>query len=866
VPPSQISRQITRAEADARALLLDVESYDIHLDFAADPDRVRSRSQIRFRCRQDAAATFAQVSALEVREITLNGTPLDPARVVADGRVSLDHLARSNLLVIEAEHGYGTDGQGFSRFTDALDGSGYALAWGYPTDAPSLFGCFDQPDLPAAITLSVSAPAEWVCVSHAAVEARPAEGAAGLWRFATMPSMKPQELTVFLGPYAVAGARAGDCAGRTPSTRILCRRSLAGSADVTRLAELAERAVSFYAGLFGIACPYDRLDLVFVPDLPPVALLVPALMGLNESLLHRISDADDDFGCMIVGHEIAHLWFGCLADCRWWDDVWLAEALATWASYMAGEEVLGMRSAWADFALSHEDGAQAADCLPTTQPVASAVDTAADALARPSAITYSKGASVVRQLGALIGERALREGLGAYLTRFAGIPATLDDVIGCCSQASGRDLSLWADEWLRRRGVNLLRPVLTLSPGGTIESLTVLQEPPEVDGASGTLRTHRIAIGLYDREGDVLRRRAAAPVEVSGPATAVGGLAGQRAPDAVILNDGDLTFARTRFDDRSLRSLADCALDVGDPVTEAVCWNAAWDMTTAAELPAADFAGLVARRIGAGELPVGLAELVRRAVIAAGYYALPADRPALRAAVAAACQARLELATVTGRDRRELARALAATAQTGEQIEVLQAMLAGDDPDLELRRQALLTLAAADRVSEEELDAFAAADPVGGELARAACHGARPRREAKERAWRAALAPGQAPRLAAAHAEGIWIPGQEDIALEWRDRYFSDALQALSGMALRPARRLGAALYPATIADRATMAATDQALARDDLSEAVRSVLTEQRELLRRVIAARATASGQPPGGLRAQVSRNFPEWPGQRP
>jgi aminopeptidase N len=836
VPPSHLSR----AEAQARSQLIDVESYDVHLDFAAEPDRVRSRSRIRFRCRANGAASFAQVSSLRVRGITLNGTPLDPERAVTDGRIPLGDLAPENVLVVEAEHGYGTDGQGYSRFTDALDGSGYAMVWGYPTDAPSLFCCFDQPDLPAAFTLSVSAPASWVCVSHGAVVARPAEGEGGVWRFATMASMKPQELTVFLGPYAVVH----DSAGRTPSTRILCRRSLAGSADVSRLAELADRAVSSYGELFGIGCPYDRLDLVFVPDLPPVALLVPALMGLNESLLRRMADADDDFARMIVGHEISHLWFGCLVDCRWWDDVWLAEALATWASYMAGEQVLGIRSAWAEFAMSHQGGAYAADCLPTAQPIASAVDTAAAALARPNAIMYSKGASVIRQLGALIGESALRDGLAAYLRRFAGTPATLDDLVGCWSQASGRDLSRWADDWLRTSGVNLLWPELVLSPEGTIESLTVIQEPPEADGVP--LRTHRIAIGLYRREDAALRRQAAFEVEVSGSATPVAELAGQPAPDAVILNDGDLTFARTRFDDRSLRSLADCAMDVGDPLTEAVCWTAAWDMTTAAELPAGQFARLVARRIAAGGRPVGIADLIRQAVTAAGYYAPPADRPALRAAVAAACQARLELAAVTSRERRELARALAATAQTDEQLDALRAMLADDHPDLEMWRQALLTLAARDRVSEEDLDAFAAADPVGGELTRAACHGARPRREAKECAWRAALAPGQAPRVAAAHAEGIWIPGQEDVALEWRDRYFSEALPVLNGIARRAARRLGTALYPATIADGATMAATDQALHHANLSDAIPAVLAEQRELLRRVIAARAAVTGTP--------------------
>ena len=115
----------------------------------------------------------------------------------------------------------------------------------------------------------------------------------------------------------------------------------------------------------------------------------------------------------------------------------------------------------------------------------------------------------------------------------------------------------------------------------------------------------------------------------------VPGLAYAPAPDALIVNDGGLTFARIRFDDRSLRALTACAMDVGDPLTEAVCWNAVWDMTTAAELSVAGFINLVVRRIGGGQ-PPGVAELLERAVTAADYYAVPAERPGLRRRTAAA--------------------------------------------------------------------------------------------------------------------------------------------------------------------------------------------------------------------------------------
>jgi aminopeptidase N len=834
----------SRTEAQARALLLSVESYDLSLDFVAEPDRVRSLSKVRFGCREVGAETFAQLSALEVCRVELNGSELDPTDVVLNGRVLLRELAAQNVLVVEAVHGYDSDGRGFSRFTDALDGAEYALAYSYPLDAPSMFCCFDQPDFLVQVTLSVVAPPGWECISHTAVEQRPAQGSAGVWGFSTVASMKVQELSVCLGPYATVLERPAAPGSREVGIRVSCRQSLGGAPGADRVADQVRRAVVFYGELFGIACPYDRLDVVFVPDLPPLAVLVPGLVGLNESLLSRISDPDDEFVTMVIGHEVAHLWFGCLVEGRWWDDLWLSEALATWASYVGGEDVLGMRSAWAEFSMREKARAYAADRLPTTQAVASEVETAEDALARPFALTYSKGASVIRQLGALIGERALREGLRRYLTEYAGGAAGFDDIVRCWSDASGSDLSGWAEAWLATPGANLLRPEIIIAPDGTVGSFSVLQEPPEVGEPPLALRTHRIGIGLYDLEGDNLRLRTVTEANLSGSRSLLSELAGIPAPAAIVINNDDTTFARTRFDRRSLRSLADSAIDLGDPIAEAVCWHAMWDMTTVGELPARDLVDLVAKRLQRPGLPVAFPELVSQAVTAAEYYALPAERSALRAVLAAACQTRLDRAVAGTRDWRDLARCLAKTAETDQQLAMLQDWLdvdlSGQVVDLDTKRQALETLAAHNQLDEPNLDAFAAGDPVGGEATRATCRALRPDRDAKERAWDAALRPGEVPRMALAHARGIFVPGQEDITGGWADRYFIDAVVALSCLPHRTAQRLAAALYPTTIIERSTVTFTDATLAQNELSASVRAVLIEQRTILTRILAARA--------------------------
>jgi aminopeptidase N len=851
---------LTETEARARAALIDVVSYELFADLTAEP--VRTRSEIRFTCAEPGAATFAELAATATSAV-LNGRELGPA---ADGRLALPGLAAENTLVVGAE----ADGDVLSRFTDPADGAGYLLFTGYPTESPRLFGCFDQAGLTATSTLSLVLPAGWECLANGPVTARPPAGEAGRWRFGPVNGTRPWDWTIAAGPYAQAWSGTGGT-GRPVRMSIWCRRSLAGTIPgLERFAGLARQALEYYEQLLGVPCPYPKYDIGFVPQLNAQAISIPGLMLVNENLLARMADPDDDFVAMLAGHEVSHLWFGCHISARWWDDLWLDEAMASYVSYTAMTQAEGTAAPWTAFSYREKPRAYEADALPGRQPVSSPVATAADALLRAPALTYSKGTAVIRQLAALIGDDALRAGLADYMRRFGGGTASLDDLIGCWSRSSGRDLGGWAHEWLRTEGASTLRASAEAGPDGTLAALAVEQDEP---------RTHRLGIGLYDwsgpgsaPSGSVLRRRRVISAEVSGARCEIPVPPGEPVPAAVVPNDGDLTYAEIAFDPASLEALAAAAMNTGDPLTEAACWNAVWQLVTAGALSGADLAGLVTRRLAgfpfplspatAAPLPVaplpvaGLEVLLERAVTAADRYTPDAERGGVRAALAAASLAGAGAAVPGSPAQRALAAGFAASAHTGDQLAQARGWLDGAperprpdglDLDGDLRGRLLRTLAARGLAADEDLDALAAADPVAGERNRAACRAARPDAAAKEAAWELALGGGDR-RLAEAVASALWVPGQEGLLAGYRDRYFTEALPVLDERDIRSMRRLARALYPVTLAEPATLAATAAAAhagteagtERDEPSPGLRLVLREQETIMVSVLAARS--------------------------
>jgi aminopeptidase N len=802
---------LTQDEAIDRARAIDVESYDVFLDLTAEP--VLSRTEVRFRwLRPDAdAGTFAELRTQGVRSATLDGVPLPPPE---DGRLRLSRAGGGDqaVLVAEAEAGYSQEGRGLCRYTDPADGAGYVMAFSYPDCAPEMFACFDQPDLTATFRFAVRVPGGWECVANGQLARREGD----VCTFTPVSGMRPYDLTFCAGPFSTAARTE---AGRTEVT-VRHRQSLLGQTAVgslPRFAGYARDAVAWYADSLGVPCPYPAYDIVFMPDLAAMALSVPGLMVVNERLLGRPDEAGDQQSAMICAHEVAHLWFGCLVGPRWWDDVWLDEAIATYLSYAALAAVAGVSESlsWTGFAYTDKPWAYEADDLPSRQPVSSPVSTAAEGRVKPFGILYVKGASVIRALAALIGDDALRQGLSEYLTRFAFSSATLDDLVGCWSRASGQDLAGWAEQWLRAEGATTIR----LDGDGT-----VVQDVP---------RRQRIGIGLYDLDGDgQLQRRSLVHAELDAERTVVAGLT---SADAVVLNDRDLSYTRTGFDDRSRRTLTAAACQVGDPLSEAVCWNGFWLLVTSGELPAAQFTDMVRRRLQADGLPeVGVETLLSRAVEAADAWAPPRQRAGLREQIADATR------TAAG-DARKLAIGFAAGAQADEQLATLDAWLAGKDLpdglaiDAELRARILFTLAARGLARREDIDALPRLDPVTGEVNRATCLAMQPDLAAKEAAWAVALSSGEPARIAQASAAGIWVPGQEELMAGYRDRYFTEVLPALVTRKQRSKSRLSRLLFPVTLVSEATIEAANAAEPSDNV---LRVAVAEQATIMRRRLAA----------------------------
>jgi aminopeptidase N len=830
---------LTETEARVRAELLDVWSYDVFLDLTAGPagpagprTEARSRTEVRFGCREPGAATFAELTATATSAV-LNGRPVGAA---VQGRLGLPELAAENVLVVEAE----VAGSALTWFVDPADGADYLLFMGYPTEAPGVFCCFDQADLTATTTLSLALPGGWDVLTNGPARERPAAGQAGVWRFGPVHGTRPFDLTIAAGPY-VEDWRGEGGAGGAVRMSVRRRRSLAGAdgvAGLARFAEMARQSLEYYERTLGVPCPWPKYDIGFVPRLDALAVSIPGLMLVNESLLARMADPDDDHVAMVCAHEVSHLWFGGQVSSRWWDDLWQDEAMATYVSCTAMEDA-GLASPWTAFCYREKARAYQADALPGRQPVSSPVASADEALFRLPALTYSKGAAVIRQLAALIGGDALRAGLADFMRRFGGGTAGLDDLVACWSRSSGRDLGGWAQEWLRSEGASTLRASVATGPDGTLAALAVEQDEP---------RTHRIGIGLYDRSDGVLRRRRVISAEISGVRCEVPVPAGERAPDALVLNDGDLTYAQVTFDPATLDALAGTAMGVGDPLTEAMCWNETWRMVTAGSLAGADFTGLVIRRLGVSPaLPeVGVEVLLERAVTAADLYTAGTERPGSRAAVATACLDGVSAAAAGSPRQRALAAGFAASAHSDEQLAVARAWLSGGSRpdglavDGDLRGRLLQTLAARGLTSDDDLDALAAEDPVGGEQNRATCRALRPRAAAKAAAWEMALADGQDWRMALASARGIWVPGQETVLDGYRERYFTEALATLDGRKIHVMRYLARALYPVTLVEDATLTATAAALERGALSQGLRLVLREQEAILRSALAGRS--------------------------
>ncbi|MFG2398975.1 aminopeptidase N [Streptomyces lydicus] len=853
---------LSRDEARQRGRLLDVDAYDVALDVRSavaqgpDADTFRSRTTLRFRCAEPGASTFADLLAPEVVSVTLNGRELDPATVFDGTRIALDDLAAENTLVIDARCAYSRTGEGLHRFVDPEDGEVYLYTQYEPADARRVFANFEQPDLKAPFTFEVTAPEGWVVLSNGAQEG---EAEAGHHRFATTEPISTYITAVVAGPYHYVS----DSYRRTfaDGTELeiplgaLCRKGLAKHFDADDVFTVTKQGLDFFHDHFDFPYPFGKYDTAFVPEYNLGAMENPGCVTFREEFIFRgkVTEASYERRANVILHEMAHMWFGDLVTMQWWDDLWLKESYADFMGAFALVEATRFTGGWITFANRRKSWAYRADQLPSTHPVTADIRDLEDAKLNFDGITYAKGAAVLKQLVAYVGQGAFLEGARRYFKRHAYGNTRLADLLAVLEETSGRDMAAWSRSWLETAGVNSLTPQVTYDAQDRITELSILQEAAP---AHPELRPHRVAVGLYRRQsvfsgsGDAaLVRYAHVEVDVTGPRTAVPELAGLERPELILVNDEDLTYCKVRFDEGSLATLRTRLGDLTDPMARALCWAALWGLTRDGLMPARDYLDLV-RRFAGKETDIGvLQSLHGQAQTALEYYSAPDRREPAARELAEGARHELRLAEPGSGHQLTWARHFAALASTPADLQLLKGLLEGTakidglEVDQELR-WAFLEPLAAHGVADEALIAaeLARDDTASGKRHQVRCLAARPSAEVKERAWSDVVESDVLSNaLVEATIAGFAQPGQRALLAPFAPRYFAAIERVWQERSIEIAMDVVRGLFPAWLVEQSTLDAADAWLAgHEQAAPALRRLVLEERDDLARALRAQA--------------------------
>jgi aminopeptidase N len=854
---------LTRDQAVERAALITVAGYRIDLDVTdgsgAPGERTfRSVTTVAF----DALAgadTVIDIAADTVRSATLNGRELDVSGYDESTGIPLTGLEKHNVVVVDADCLYSNTGEGLHRFVDPVDHETYLYSQFETADAKRMFACFDQPDLKATFDLRVIAPRHWKVVSNGATESVSDADGAAVHTFATTPRMSTYLVALIAGPYARWKDTYVDEHGEIPLA-IYCRASLADYMDAERLFNQTKQGFGFYHKNFGMPYAFGKYDQLFVPEFNAGAMENAGAVTFLEDYVFRskVTRASYERRAETVLHEMAHMWFGDLVTMRWWDDLWLNESFATFASVLCQAEATEFTEAWTTFATVEKSWAYRQDQLPSTHPIAADIPDLAAVEVNFDGITYAKGASVLKQLVAYVGLEHFLAGLRDYFRAHAFDNATFADLVAALEKASGRDLSDWGRQWLKTTGLNTLRPEFDVDADGRFTRFAVTQSGA-APGA-GETRVHRLAVGVYDVDGSdgagKLVRVHRQELDVEGPVTEVPALVGASRGQLVLVNDDDLTYCSLRLDPESLQTALRRIADIAEPLPRSLVWSAAWEMTREAELRARDFVALVSGGVHA-ESEVGvLQRLLLQAQTALGSYAEPGW--AREHGWAQFADRLLELArgAEPGSDHQlAFVNTLCSSVLSARHVVTLADLLdrdpadvglAGLEVDTDLRWRVVTALATAGHIDADGtatpfIDAEVQRDPTAaGKRHGAQAAAARPQPQVKEEAWTTVVEDDTLANVTArAIIAGIAAPGQAELLRPFTDRYF----QAIPGVWARRssevAQTVVIGLYPHWDITEEGVAAADTFLSEPELPPALRRLVLEGQAGVKRSLRAR---------------------------
>ncbi|HZE41920.1 MAG TPA: aminopeptidase N [Stackebrandtia sp.] len=832
---------LTQTDAAERARLLRVDSYDVSLDLTTGDKTFVSRSRVRFGCSEPGATTFIEIAAESISEATLNGEPVDTSGYTARDGLKLPGLAADNDLVVTAVCRYSSSGQGLHRMSDPVDGESYLYSQFEVSDAQQMYACFDQPDLKARFTLTVTMPEHWTAVSNMPPADTAVDAGAKTVRFEQAPPMSTYITALCAGPYhSEATVHDGITLG------LFCRQSMKQYMDAEGVFEITRQGFDHFHSNFGVRYPLPKYDQVFAPEYNMGAMENFGCITIAEQAYlfrSQVTDFELEQRANVILHEMAHMWFGDLVTMRWWDDLWLNESFAEWASHWANVDATRFSGAWTTFLAIRKNWGYRQDQLPTTHPVYTKMPDVEAVATNFDGITYAKGASILKQLVAYVGIEPFKEGLKQYFAKHQWGNATFDELLSSLEASSGRQLREFANTWLESAGVSTLRPELSVDANGDYTAAAILQEVP---AEHPTLRTHRIGLGLYDLVDGGLVRRESVELDVSGERTEVPQLVGKRRPDVLLLNDDDLTYCKARFDPNSMSTVVEHIAAFDASLPRALSWAAAWDMLRDAELPARDFVRLAVKGLP-HETDINMATMIARQLGTALHYADESVVDGLRDDVAAMAYRVMTDAEAGGDMQRNWAKSFAGFARSDADVARLRGWLEGADVpkglaiDTDMRWNLLRCLAALGAVEESAVDAELERDATAdGERLALIVRASFPTAEAKRRAWERITRDVELANYARRSLMlGFYHSDQVELVREYVDRFLEVVSSMWERLSAQEAIEFTEFGFPRIVIDQSVVDKIDAWLEDVPSDAAMRRGIVEARDDIARALRAR---------------------------
>ncbi|MHA7221587.1 aminopeptidase N [Arthrobacter sp. RHLT1-20] len=849
---------LTRAEARERAELIAVDSYEVELDLTRGEKVFGTTTAVKFTAKP-GSSTFIDAVTDAVHSVTLNGLELDPAEVSDGIRIQLRNLEAVNDLLVVAEAPYMNTGEGLHRFVDPVDHEVYLYTQFEVPDSRRVFAVFEQPDLKASFTFTVTAPSHWDVISNSPtpvpVETIPGTdgGARSVWEFTPTPRLSSYVTALIAGPYQSVRSEVVSADGKVTPLGVFARKSLMQYLDADNIFELTRQGFEFFEAQFGCPYPFEKYDQLFVPEFNAGAMENAGAVTILEGYVFRskVTDAQVERRAITVLHELAHMWFGDLVTMRWWNDLWLNESFAEYMSHLAAVENTKFDHAWTTFASVEKSWAYRQDQLPTTHPIFAEINDLQDVEVNFDGITYAKGASVLRQLVAWVGPEEFMAGVREYFRKHAWQNTELSDLMAELEKASGRDLDQWGRLWLETAGVNTLKPELSVAGDGTISAFAILQS---ATGGQPTLRPHRLAVGFYNLNGaGKLERVHREELDVDGGRTDVPALAGLARPDLILLNDDDLAYAKVRLDPTSLATATAHLKDFSESLPRTLVWGSAWDAARDGETPARGYVELILANIAEESDSSVILVQLRQLATTLNFYVAGEHKEAT--AVAAADRLwELASGVPAGSDAQlQFVKSYALLARSAGQLDTVAGLLAGNlaleglTVDQDLRWELIASLVVGGRAGQEQIDAELAKDNTAtGQNAAALATAAIPTAEAKSTAWQSIVVTGELSNALQGSAVNGFTRVLDTALLEpYAEKYFEAVPGIVKERTHALAQQIVVGLYPAQRTTQSTVDRTDEFLASlPEESAALRRMMLENRDGVARALRARQADVG----------------------